>query len=570
MIAPDPNRPDAIRLGVVERMIDAGAVVFAMGAWLAFSVVPARVVAPVFLHDPNYSHGLLFPVMALVLAWRSRVQLAAAANGVRWPGFCLLAAGAGLAAVGHWVHTVLGVGWRGHVFLQAAGWLVATAGWICVLIGWSRFRILAPRLGFMVFVVPLPDTWLLTLMLALQRAVAVSSASLLQAMGVVVCREGDLLHFASITLGVAGACSGIRSLMAFFATAAVCAVYLDLRAARALLLLALAPVVAVGSNILRVIATSLLAIRWGPVWIEGALHGAMGLTVIVLGGVILFGAAQCLRQASSPPAETPRYKGTGRCRPASLRTAALAGAMIFLAASLGVSQMSRHYEHMAQSMQIQSVERLPLAGFPHQVGSYRVSGEFQLAPFEQDMLRPSDHLIRIYVDGDGTEMRLTVLYWNPQPRIPGALAPPPVPHSPNLCWRYEGWELVFSEMSASCEWMPDAPIEVSLFEKSGRQRLVLFWRSKDEGNPRLFTPTELWNRLETLVRSWREVPEGWVAPLYQVRIDTDVDEQSDKAMSRAIEFARQIVSVLPDYGIGQPSELVRLSRSTYAIAESPQ
>lgn len=97
------------------------------------------------------------------------------------------------------------------MFLQGAGWLIASAGWIGMLLGWPRLRFLAPRLSFLVFMVPLPDAWLLTLMLALQRAVAVCSTGLLRAMGLVVCREGDVLHLSSITLGVAGACSGIRS-----------------------------------------------------------------------------------------------------------------------------------------------------------------------------------------------------------------------------------------------------------------------------------------------------------------------------------------------------------------------
>ena len=546
---------DNEREGRSRRMwwpMDAAALALAGLAWILFSVIPARVVVSVFIHDPNYSHGLLFPVVAVLLAWRSRVPLAAAGDGARWPGVALLVAGGGLAALGHWVHSSLQLSWRGYVFLQGVGWLVATAGWICSLFGWQRFRILASRLGFLVFVVPLPDDWLLTLMLTLQRGVAICATGLLRAMGLVVFREGNLLNFPSLTLGVVGACSGIRSLMALFAAAAVCAVFLDLGTKRAWLLLALAPAAAVGSNILRVIATSLLAIRWGRIWLEGALHDALGLAAVLLGGAFLFAAAQGLNRGRSPVAVSPAHSGISRRRPLSLCSAALASILVLLAAALGMGHMSHHYARMARSVQTLPAARLPLVEFPRQIGPCRISGEFQLAAHEVAMLRPSDHLIRSYADDSGNEMRLTVLYWEPRPVNPGATAPPPVPHSPRLCWRYEGWDVVRSEDSASYAWLPDTRVEASLFEKSGRERLVLFWRSKDEGDPRVFSPAELRERLGTLVRSWREIPAGWVASTYQVRVETDAKGQPDEAKARAIEFAHQIAGILPEFGIGRP------------------
>lgn len=538
------------RDGTVECGGQAWAIGFVAIAMAIFSAVPARIVVPVFLHDPNYSHGLLFPGLALLLAWHVRARLAAAGNGAQWPGFLLLAAGAGVVIADYWLFIALRPSWRGHVFLQAAGWLTAAAGVVWALIGWPRFRILAPRLGFLIFMIPLPDTWLLPLTLALQRAVAIGSAGLLRALGVVVFREGDLLHFASITLGVAGACSGIRSLMTFFATAAVCAVLLDLGVKRTLLLLALSPVAAVGSNVLRVIATSLLAIRWGRVWLEGVWHDALGLVAVLLGGALLYAAAQGLRRTSPSAGAFPVRNSAMRRRPNSLR-AALAATAILLATTLGMSHMSRHYAQMAKSVQIQPVERRPFTEFPSRIGRYQLAGDFQLASFELDMLRPSDQLIRTYVDESDNEMRLTVLYWEPQLYKPGASVPPPVPHSPNLCWRYEGWEPVRSEMPISFNWMPNAMIEVSLFEKTGQERLVLYWRPRDAGAPSLFSPAEMRNRLHALIRSWREVPEGWGAPPYQVRIDTAVEENPNETHARTLDFARQVAELLPDYGIGR-------------------
>ncbi len=538
-------------------------------AWLAFSVIPARAVVPVFLQDPNYSHGLLFPVVAGLLAWRIRGRLAATNSGPRWPGFIILAGGGALAALGHWYHTAFEIGWRGHVFLQGVGWLVATAGWICVLLGWRRFGILAPRLGFMVFVVPLPDTWLLTLMLALQRGVAVCSAGLLRAIGLVVYREGNLLYFPDVTLGVAGACSGIRSLMAFFATAAVCAVFLDLGTRRSMLLLALAPVVAVGFNILRVIATSLLAIYWGPIWLAGRLHEAMGLGVVLLGGAFLFAVAQRLR----PPRRTMAVGRTSSSppipSPAGLQLAALFAALLLGLVALGMRQVSMHYQQMARRMTLKSDNRLPLAEFPQQIGPFHVTGEFQLEPFERELLKPSDHLIRTYDDKAENQILLAVQYWAPRPYEPGASTRRPVPHSPHLCWRYEGWDLVSSGEPSAYDWLPGARVHFSLFEKTAQKRIVLHWRSKDAGTPPQASPGQLARSLENLVESWHEIPDGWGAPVYQVRVETDVHGQPDEARACALDFIRLMAHLLPDFGIGAMPQAGAPLPPAQAMLQSP-
>ena len=529
----------------------AGALFLAGLAWIVFSVIPARVVVPVFRHDPNYSHGLLFPIVAVLVLWRVRARLVASDAGPRWPGVALLVAGGALALIGHWVHTAFELGWRGYVFLQGAGWLIATAGWVCAVLGWKRFQILAPRLGFMVFVIPLPDTWLLTIMLGLQRWVAIVSAHALRFMGLVVFREGNVLHFPSVILGVAGACSGIRSLMAFFATAAVCAVFLDLGTKRAFLLLALAPVAAVGANILRVVATSLLTIRWGSIWLEGALHDAMGLVVVLLGGVFLFGAAQRLRPIRTDAVTsqgTFSFQAWACPWPTSVTTASL-----LVLVALGMGHVSAHYAAMARQAATPVVNRRPLSDFPRQVGDGRMASEYPLTAFEMDMLKPSDHVIRSYVDADGDETRLVVMYWDPRPYNPTARVRSPGPHSPNLCWRYEGWDLVHAEKTSSFEWMPDMLIHSSLFEKPGRKRFVLFWRSNDQGTSPVLSFQDFRSRVSALVRSWREMPAGWGAPVYQVRIDLPVENGADAAKARALAFARDIAGFLPEFGVGQRS-----------------
>ncbi|GEM_PF-1823577 len=281
--------------------------------------------------------------------------------------------------------------------------------------------------------------------------------------------------------------------------------------------------------------------------------------------LLLLTAAQALRPAVSGDVLPPVFRGMFAWRPVLRLTAALGTTLILAAASASLFLTTRHYARLAQSVRPAQVERRALAEFPARVGPYQLVGDFSLADFERDMLRPADHLIRTYANGEGRELRLTVLYWDPRPADPGARAPAPVPHSPNLCWRYEGWKLVHADPPAAYDWLPGNRIEISQFDKAGQQRLVLYWRSHPEGTPRFFAPDRLGDSVAALIRSWRVPPEAWVTPLYQVRIDTDSDDDPETGRSQALAFARLLAGVLPDYGIGRKNNPAALSPSRLAM-----
>ncbi len=547
---------DGFRSGTAHPLAAANGVVLMRAglwvlAWVLFSLMPMRVLGSVYLSDSNYSHGWLLPVVAGVLAWRSRQEWMETDGGGRWPGLLLLLAGALLVVGSHWLHAAVTYGWRGYVFLQGTGWLVATAGWLGVLLGWARWRVLMPRLGFLVFMVPLPDSWLLTLMLALQRVVAISSAALLRMAGMVVCREGDLLHLSSVTLGVAGACSGIRSLMMFFAAATICAVFLRLNIPQTLGLLLLAPVAAVGSNIIRVVATAALANGWGRIWLEGPWHEAVGLGAVLLGGLVLLGTAHALGPPIAVASGGIQWGGHRGGKPGPSCRAELGGMAVLVVSALAMWHLTGHYARLAETVRIAQPARQPLAELPLQIGDCRATGpDDSLKSYEQDMLRPTDHLIRRYADPQGRVIRLTVLYWDPRPVHASTQAPSGTPHSPDLCWRYEGWRMIRKEPSASYDWLPDARIETSLFEKSGRQRLVLFWPSKRGAwDIRAAWSFVEWGKM--LIQSWRQMPPGWAMPDYQVRLDMEMEGGFDETRKQGLLFARNITVLFPDYGIGR-------------------
>lgn len=518
---------------------------------IAFSLAPVRVLMSTYMGNPNYSHGLLVPVVVAIQLWRSRARCLSAERGWGPGGLFPLALGCVAVVFGHWYRIALRPGYLGHVFLQGMGLLIVSASAVWMLAGRARFRILAPALGLLAFAVPWPDSFLLPVTSALQRMVAVCSAHVLRALGIEVFRDGNLLVLHSAVLGVAEACSGIRSLMAFFATAAACAAFLSLRVWRTLLLFVLVPVAAVGSNVVRIVVTSFLVLFGGDVWLRGFLHDLLGLAVVVLGGGILFLGALWLSRGSRPPvsANPAGEQSMNPFRPGLL--AAIGGAML-LASTLSMRHVVRHYEGLARPDSHVQEARLPLAEFPYAVGQYRCTDEARLSAMEFDMLQPSEHLVRTYEDPQGNWVLLTVLYWEAQRTFPGSTAVMRYPHTPYSCMWGAGWSRETAYDSATTPaWLPGTVLYAGGFAKAGRERIVYFWNTNAEEDPRPFSPKDLRKRWRLLIQSWTKMPEGILPATYSVRVETDIEEVPAKARGLAIDFARQTAEILPSFGIGR-------------------
>jgi exosortase len=96
-----------------------------------------------------------------------------------------------------------------------------------------------------------------------------------------VVRDGNLLTLPNITLEVAEACSGLRSVISLVAVAAVCGALIPLSWKRSALLVVAAIPIAVVGNGFRVAATGILATWIGPIAVRGAIHEATGFVAFL-------------------------------------------------------------------------------------------------------------------------------------------------------------------------------------------------------------------------------------------------------------------------------------------------
>lgn len=248
----------------------AGALVVAGLAILYRDVVPELIQA--WGTDDNYSHGYLIPPIAAYLAWERRQQFAGTPVASSPWGLLLVLGSVFVLAVG-----VLGI----ELFLTRVSLIGALAGTVLFLFGWARLRVMLFPLAFLILMVPLPAIIFNQIAFPLQLIASQFGEAVIRAADIPVLREGNVLILANVSLEVAEACSGIRSLISLLTLGVVFGYIGDGRNwARVLITLSTIPV-AVIANGARVAGTGIAAHYYGQAAAEGFFHEFSGWLVFI-------------------------------------------------------------------------------------------------------------------------------------------------------------------------------------------------------------------------------------------------------------------------------------------------
>jgi exosortase len=200
-------------------------------------------------HDPQYSHGYLVPVFALVLLWVRRPRLAGvSARPSAW-GIVLLAAGGAARLLGARYYLE---------WLEAASLLPSVAG-VCVLLGgWRVLRWSWPAVAFLLFMIPLPYRVQGMMALQLQGLATQASTYVLQTIGLPALAEGNVIILDDVRLGIEEACSGLTMLVTFFALSTALALVIRRPLLDRAVMVASAVPVALLANVARIVVTGVL------------------------------------------------------------------------------------------------------------------------------------------------------------------------------------------------------------------------------------------------------------------------------------------------------------------------
>ncbi len=253
-------------------------------------------IATQWYQDPVSSHGILLTAAAALVVRRRWSMLSELPDRPSSAGFVLLGVALLVFALGSLM---------GDVFVLRVSLPFALCGSILALLGTAHARALAAPMVLLALAIPLPAVVVTQLTLPLQLVASRVAEGVLGVGGVEVTRAGNLLALRHITLEVAEACSGLRSVVSLVAVAAVCGAVMSLSAWRTIMLVACAIPIAVIGNGFRVAATGFLATWFGEVAVKGLIHELTGF-VAFLGMCALMLAVQVLtrarvRSAGEPP-----------------------------------------------------------------------------------------------------------------------------------------------------------------------------------------------------------------------------------------------------------------------------
>ncbi len=460
------------------------------GRALAVAVVLAGLVVafclmlwPEWRQNPDLSHGFLSPLVFVLLVWESRRL-----GPLRWlrSGPLATAAQAALALGAIGLFALAGI------FAASVGWSHALVLFLlalclaCLLLGGlglladEHVRVLpfnwvnVTAILLWVLVAPLPTGTYYRLTFMLQGWVTGGVMEVLQFLGVPARQHGNVIELAHTTVGIEEACSGVRSLISCVYAGFFFAAWQVHSPRRRLLLILLAPLLAIAMNFVRSLTLTLLANR--GVDIGGTWHDATGFGILALTAAILAGVAMLLetkenRTAATAPAgreAPPRSGGYWAFGSGVLVTVALAG--FFFANSRPSA---------SPSTPPPALETLLPATAP----GWKVRTPTDLYQFA-GILQTTHLLQRTYLrarpDGSTVDLTVYVAYWPAGQTSVSRVAS----HTPDACWPGSGWtaDMTVSQHRESppLDGLALAPAEYRLFQnEQGYPQHVWFWHVFD-------------------------------------------------------------------------------------------
>ncbi len=230
-------------------------------------------------NDENYSHGFLIPVISgyLLLQRKESIQEIAVKPSYVL-GVITLVAGLSAFLIGEL---------SGEYFVSRLSLLIVLAGVILFACGVRFFNAILFPFLYLILMIPLPYILYDSIAFPLKLLVSEVSVDFLESLGILVAREGNVIHLVDTTLEVADACSGIRSIISLLALSTALAYLTQSGLVKRVALSLLAVPVAIFVNSVRVIVTGILADKYGSQVAEGFFHEFAGFLIFSVAIVVL-------------------------------------------------------------------------------------------------------------------------------------------------------------------------------------------------------------------------------------------------------------------------------------------
>jgi len=229
--------------------------------------------------EPDWSHGWMIPLFSLWLVHLDWERIRRAPVRHCWVGLVLMLAGLTAYQLSLWL-VVIGL-------IRPLSMLVCLAGVIIYLRGLPVLRYAWLPWLYLFFAVPLPKGIYFRLTDPLRRIAATTAAAVLDLIpGLDIRRVGSMIEYLSNgaygQIGVADACSGMRSTMTLCALGVAVAFLSKRPWWQRIVMVATCVPIAVLCNAIRVTITCALYIFVDPKYASGNYHMALGLIMLLI------------------------------------------------------------------------------------------------------------------------------------------------------------------------------------------------------------------------------------------------------------------------------------------------
>jgi exosortase D (VPLPA-CTERM-specific) len=417
---------------------------------------------------PEYSHGFLIPFIAAFLLLGRLRGIERIEPVHRWVGLTVVALGVAVGSIGNLAHIP-------DVVIY--GFVICLAGLLLVAVGLRTGLRLWVPVVYLAFVIPLPNFLYLKLSTQLKAVSSQLGAWLIDAFGVPVHLDGNIIDLGVYQLEVAQACSGLNYLFPLLSFGFLfAALYRGPTWHKLILFLSAIPIT-IFMNSLRIGIIGVLVDRYGIAQAEGFLHFFEGWVIFGVCLVLLFSEAWLLQRLTRRPRSIARMLDlttsglVAQARWLAGSSSRLAGAAVIIAAA-GIAWQ------LIPSPAVSSPSRDPLALFPLELGNWR-GYTASLDANVSRVLAADDYLLADFRSTQqAAPVNLFIAYYDSQIAGSGI-------HSPEVCLPAGGWEVSRWETLRSNFKLPSGELlEVNraVIQKGLDRQLVYYW-FEERGRP---------------------------------------------------------------------------------------
>ncbi|MBU1085949.1 MAG: exosortase/archaeosortase family protein [Candidatus Omnitrophica bacterium] len=226
--------------------------------------------------ETYYSHGILIPVASLFFLWQKKEDLAMQKITTSNFGIVLIIIGLLLHFAGVMIKLY---------FLSGISLLMLIAGLVLYFLGKDMLKKVMFPIVYLIFMIPLPLVLISNIVLRMKLFAAQMSTVMLNKIGFMAIRDGNVIKMAHSYLEVGAPCSGLRSLISLMAFGAAFAYLSNDNLIKKWIIFFSAFPIAIGANICRITLLGWVSEVYGMKAAQGWIHDFSGYLLFAIAAV---------------------------------------------------------------------------------------------------------------------------------------------------------------------------------------------------------------------------------------------------------------------------------------------